>query len=101
MEQTFTENEKISISIIILNLMTVDKKLHSKELASRFAYCTKYDIPLCIPTDCEITKPQAIEIVKAMSHEKKEIVRNILHELAMSDCEFDKSEGDFIRKLCV
>lgn len=97
----FTENEKISISIIILSMLVVDKKLHSWELTSRYRVCTKYNIPLSIPQKCKISKSQAIGIVREMSLEKKEIVRNILHELAMSDCEFDKSEGDFIQQLCV
>lgn len=101
MEYMFTENEKISISIIILSMLVVDKKLHSRELTSRYRVCTKYNIPLCISQECEISKSQAMEIVREMSLEKKEIVRNILHELAMSDCEFDKSEGDFIQQLCV
>ena len=36
-----------------------------------------------------------------MSNNKKAIVRGILQELAMSDCEFDKSEAEFIEKLCL
>lgn len=97
----FTESEKISISIIILSMVAVDKKLHPMELTSRYRVCTKYNIPLSIPQKCEISKSQAIGIVREMSLEKKEIVRNILQELAMSDCEFDKSEADLLQQLCV
>ena len=48
-----------------------------------------------------ISKSQAKEIVSGMSNNKKAIVRGILQELAMSDCEFDKSEAEFIEKLCL
>ena len=101
MEQIFTDNEKNSISILVLCLMAVDKKLASEELSARYNICTKYDIPLSIPQDCEISKSQAKEIVSGMSNNKKAIVRGILQELAMSDCEFDKSEAEFIEKLCL
>lgn len=100
MEQVFTNNEKISISIILISLMAIDKKLHSKELFCRYDTCTKYAIPLNIPNDCEISKPQAMEIISEMPNDKKAIVKKILHEIAMSDCEYDKSEADFIHKLC-
>lgn len=100
MEQEFTEIEKKSISIIVLVLMTVDKRLHPNELSSRFNICTKYGIPLSIPKSCILTKPQAEEIVRKMSDEKKKIVRNILKELALSDSQLDKSEVDYINQLC-
>lgn len=100
MEQEFTEIEKKSISIIVLVLIAVDKRLHPSELSSRFNICTKYGIPLSIPQNCIITKPQAEKIVREMSDEKKTIVRDILKELAMADCQLDKSEVDYINQLC-
>lgn len=99
MTNIFNENEKIAIAILTLKQIAVDRKIDGKELSARFENNFKYDLPVSVPADCEITFDKAKEIISAMEPEKKAIVLSMLQEIAEADSVFCEQEKEFINAL--
>lgn len=96
-----TETEKTAIAIIIIKMVSADKKYDKAELRFLQDLYLDYDIPLIISNRPTLTYDEALSCIRSMSQEKKDFLRRTLNELANCDSHLDKSELSFVEEFLV
>lgn len=94
----FSDIERRAIVTLILKLFCVDSKISSDELFARSEIYNRIGITHEHEHSL-VTYEQASLIYKNMSIEKREIIKDLLHELSLADGDFHNKENDFLEKL--